>query len=1165
MVKMEFLKRKHFSLWIITTFVLVAGILDGCVGLQGVPTWICLGVKSPFIQFSNEIEVLANNSVPLNITKDEQALMHQEGLRKLGTFIKPVDLRDSTTGFVKADLTKKIPNAAASTSRNTYYGGGGVVMAQRRRHPIQEEMDQKQIILLDEDTDENGLPTSLTDEDRKFIVPMALKNASPDPRTLMATQRLIGTTTRGTTTTKRPTTPATPEFASNIDDLKKHILFLQNLTKHDSNFQSKFVVFPSLQKDRQNPVLTTTTTTARPFRSIFQYSAPVTPPTRKSAFPSGAKLPGGQPFGGYYHNDDEDDGGMSVFLSQAGMNTRDKITIVPQVLLLNDQTIKNETSGDGSGDARGRNVNKTVAEVPQNVAVTTPTTPETTTPMTSTTPRRPTKKPLCIRNPDSPKCIRQRKREEQQRQRHREQLLREQREYLRPHYEPYIQTLNNTKRFAVSIEIPDSFKIHYNKSAETTTIPTIRVDEGELQELSRSKRSHHKRRNIGGGQHGRRAGNNDKLATKYSTSYFERDTVITGARDFAVPNADQLGMPAVNGSTPIPTVPAYSEPINLNPDNCYQVDGMTYGQKKQCVLQTSVMPAISRGARAAIQECQFQFKNLRWNCSTTEDNTVFGPVTGLGSPEMAFIHALAAAMVTSFIARACRDGQLASCGCSRGSRPKQLHDDWTWGGCGDNLEYAYKFATDFIDVREKETRRGTRGAGNPERKRGRFHQRRNQQMQQTMQADDASAARLALLATTTLKTIATTTTTTTTPATLVAQLEAFASENEYISSDKENTQQQKQLFQQQQQQQQQQQISNKTVSVDGNQQSNDNNAQAAGINTNMSTATLTNSKDTTNIQTTTRTPAMATAQKSAPSRGSSSSGNNNRQESNRDANADFSSEEEAARRIKPEDLLELQERITKEILNSKLQGKEMLELQEKINREILNTKVFNMDAGGGGGGGKRKRRRKNQRAINGMPNDQQADATANGAAGDGGGEGAGKWKSSVTAKARSLMNLHNNEAGRRAVIKKTRITCKCHGVSGSCSLITCWQQLSSIREIGDYLREKYEESTVVKLNKRGRLQVKDPQYKVPTAHDLVYLDESPDWCRNSRQLQWPGTHGRVCNKTSSGLDGCGILCCGRGYNTKNIVVRERCNCKFHWCCQVKCDVCVKVLEEHTCK
>lgn len=58
--------------------------------------------------------------------------------------------------------------------------------------------------------------------------------------------------------------------------------------------------------------------------------------------------------------------------------------------------------------------------------------------------------------------------------------------------------------------------------------------------------------------------------------------------------------------------------------------------------------------------------------------------------------------------------------------------------------------------------------------------------------------------------------------------------------------------------------------------------------------------------------------------------------------------------------------------------------------------------------------------------------------------------------------------------------------------------------IGDYLREKYDEATQVKLNKRGFLQVKDSRYKIPTANDLVYLDESPDWCRNTKQLQWPG-------------------------------------------------------------
>lgn len=61
-----------------------------------------------------------------------------------------------------------------------------------------------------------------------------------------------------------------------------------------------------------------------------------------------------------------------------------------------------------------------------------------------------------------------------------------------------------------------------------------------------------------------------------------------------------------------------------------------------------------------------------------------------GTPEMAFIHALAAATTASFIARACRDGQLASCGCSRSARPNQLHEDWTWGGCGDDLEFGYK-------------------------------------------------------------------------------------------------------------------------------------------------------------------------------------------------------------------------------------------------------------------------------------------------------------------------------------------------------------------------------------------------------------------------------------------------------------------------------------------
>ena len=50
----------------------------------------------------------------------------------------------------------------------------------------------------------------------------------------------------------------------------------------------------------------------------------------------------------------------------------------------------------------------------------------------------------------------------------------------------------------------------------------------------------------------------------------------------------------------------------------------------------------------------------------------------------------------------------------------------------------------------------------------------------------------------------------------------------------------------------------------------------------------------------------------------------------------------------------------------------------------------------------------------------------------------------------------------QAVKSGLRTTCKCHGVSGSCAVRTCWKQLSPFRETGQVLKLRYD--TAVKVS-----------------------------------------------------------------------------------------------------
>ncbi|XP_068083606.1 protein Wnt-7b [Anabrus simplex] len=188
----------------------------------------------------------------------------------------------------------------------------------------------------------------------------------------------------------------------------------------------------------------------------------------------------------------------------------------------------------------------------------------------------------------------------------------------------------------------------------------------------------------------------------------------------------------------------------------------------------------------------------------------------------------------------------------------------------------------------------------------------------------------------------------------------------------------------------------------------------------------------------------------------------------------------------------------------------------------------------------------------------------------------------IEGDTRSLMNLHNNKAGRKAVKVSLLTECKCHGVSGSCTMKTCWKTLPPFRKIGDNLMRKYSRARpVVALSGGGRrvgkklhLMLKKPPprgqqpptpLRAPRRSDLVYLEESPNYCERDLSTGSLGTVGRQCNRTSKGTDGCDLMCCGRGYNTHQYTRTWQCHCKFHWCCYVNCDTCSERTEEYTCK
>ena len=173
--------------------------------------------------------------------------------------------------------------------------------------------------------------------------------------------------------------------------------------------------------------------------------------------------------------------------------------------------------------------------------------------------------------------------------------------------------------------------------------------------------------------------------------------------------------------------------------------------------------------------------------------------------------------------------------------------------------------------------------------------------------------------------------------------------------------------------------------------------------------------------------------------------------------------------------------------------------------------------------------------------------------------------------------------------------CKCHGVSGSCSMKICWQVMPDFRVIGENLMKTFVKASQVSID-RQKMSLKlirkpikkSAEYsnslmRKPHKDNLVYVSKSSNFCEKNLNVGSLGTRGRKCilipkaslllfsNSTSQFnsdvnplTESCAHLCCGRGYRTKVVELEEDCNCQFQWCCHVKCDKCKKRIIEYYC-
>ena len=83
----------------------------------------------------------------------------------------------------------------------------------------------------------------------------------------------------------------------------------------------------------------------------------------------------------------------------------------------------------------------------------------------------------------------------------------------------------------------------------------------------------------------------------------------------------------------------------------------------------------------------------------------------------------------------------------------------------------------------------------------------------------------------------------------------------------------------------------------------------------------------------------------------------------------------------------------------------------------------------------------------------------------------------------------------QTVQNNLRMQCRCHGLTGSCNVKTCWLSLPDFDGVGAMLIKKYDNAVKVQKSvSSGELVSVDSRALPLEENDLVFIEEPPSYC-----------------------------------------------------------------------